>query len=71
MRVKTFNYETVKHLMLTQPASLYPKHHATSEVVVHATAQLPITDTNDLLAILAMYRNSLLQAEDIKHVHKH
>lgn len=67
MRIKTFNSHTLSHLIKTDPISLYPKHQAPSDVIAQAKAQLPITNANDLVAILATYRNSLMHSKDISH----
>lgn len=67
MRVKTFNSSTINHLIKTDPISLYPKHHTPSDVIAQAKAQLPITTANDLVAIFATYRNSLIHSKDISH----
>ena len=67
MRIKTLNSSTITHLIKTDPISLYPKHHTPSDVIAQAKAQLPITTANDLVAILATYRNSLINSKDISH----
>lgn len=43
-----------------KPLPLYPTLGSLQDVIDYGTSKLPITDKNDLLAILAVYHNTLL-----------
>ena len=43
------------------PQTLYPRKATLDEAVQHSMAQLPITEDNELMAILMTYHNTLLQ----------
>lgn len=46
---------------------LFPYRDSTQDVMVELTERLPITDTNELLAGLYLYRNTLLRELENHH----
>lgn len=57
----TTTTNSVAHAMLwAEPMPLYPTMGNTKDVLEFAKAQLPITNENDLTAILMRYHNTLI-----------